>query len=975
MRKEEPQRSDRRLSAILLRSVTRIASRRPRLTLGTLVILGFAAVALTVGRLEFRTERSDLIDPKAAFQQRWNRYVETFGNAEDVVVVVESDGPSAIVAALEDLGARVKRETQKFTDVFYKFEPGAMQSKGLQYLSPGELSAGLRQLDEMGRADLMRVEAIASRLQTQLADASAPQKDARRSMLSQADRLGNSLISGFGEPRDFIAPWPDLVSGDSRGRRVGSQTIYLMNEDGKAGFLRAFMTPQEHTANGGAAAIEWLREQTKLVAANHPATHISLTGVPVLENDEMRCSQIDMIWASLISLVGVTIVLVIGFRGMRHPALGLVTLVIGMALSFGYATLAVGHLHILSVSFVVILVGLGINYPIVYLERYLELRHEGKLLRPALLETISDVGPGLVTETATTALACFCALLTPFLGIAELGMIAGGGILLCLAATLIALPALIALSDQQLTARQLPKPFSAQILRWASCRFPLTTAIVSLAVVAGIGIFALSIRGGRIESRVRYDYNLLNLQAGGLESVDVHKRVFAQEDKSLLFAVSVADSLEEARVLREKFEALPTVDHVEDMSSLLPQGGSNQTRQLIQAFRSRLSYVPGRLTTGSGGDPAAIGRAVERLFVQLRNAADKDSRLAARSLDAFLNRFENLSLAEQRRFLSSYQQRLADAAYTQIRTLSAATNLEPVTTAELPRSLTSRYIGKDGKCLLQVFPKQQVWDREPLVRFIDDLRQVDPEVTGAPLQNFESAQQIRKSYETTAIYALAAIWLLLLLDFLGREHRLVTLIPPLLIVGFIHLTMNARRGTTDVMWLTAWYIAMVSAIGAVVDFRNLRHAALALMPPLGGAAMMFGILALLGVNLNPANLIVLPLLLGIGVDNGVHVVHDYRRQQGQYQPSPSMLNAVVLTSLTTIIGFGSLMVAAHRGLFSLGLVLAVGVACSLFVAVVPLTAILTLIARGPRSSANTEAQPKAREQRQPPQQQERRRAA
>jgi predicted RND superfamily exporter protein len=119
---------------------------------------------------------------------------------------------------------------------------------------------------------------------------------------------------------------------------------------------------------------------------------------------------------------------------------------------------------------------------------------------------------------------------------------------------------------------------------------------------------------------------------------------------------------------------------------------------------------------------------------------------------------------------------------------------------------------------------------------------------------------------------------------------------------------------------------------------------LAMIPPVAGGLMMFGMLGLCGLDLNPANLIVLPLILGIGVDDGVHVVHDFRQQTGRYRISSSTMNAIVLTSLTSMIGFGSMMVAAHRGLSSVGLVLVIGVGSCLFVSLVTLPAILTFVA-------------------------------
>jgi predicted RND superfamily exporter protein len=201
----------------------------------------------------------------------------------------------------------------------------------------------------------------------------------------------------------------------------------------------------------------------------------------------------------------------------------------------------------------------------------------------------------------------------------------------------------------------------------------------------------------------------------------------------------------------------------------------------------------------------------------------------------------------------------------------------------------------ETKWLLQIFPRQQVWDLEPLQAFIQDLRQVDPEVTGTPVQTFEATRDIVKSYQLIGLYSIVAVLLILLIDYRFFETPLTAL----------------------------W------------------HSVLALLPPFLGAGVTFGILGVMNVDLNPANLIVLPLIVGIGVDGGVHVVHDYRRSHsGRYQTSSATFSAILLNGTTTIAGFGSMMIADHRGIKSLGFVLAVGVAACLFVAVVILPAIL-----------------------------------
>src|SRR5690606_29112238 len=223
---------------------------------------------------------------------------------------------------------------------------------------------------------------------------------------------------------------------------------------------------------------------------------------------------------------------------------------------------------------------------------------------------------------------------------------------------------------------------------------------------------------------------------------------------------------------------------------------------------------------------------------------------------------------------------------------------------------------------------------------------VDPEATGTPLQNYEAARQIRDSYMNAALYAFVVIWLVLLVDTVGRGPLLVGLITPLALIGLAVLVLPDPHTLLTPMQTLWLYLAMVTAGAAIFDFPSVGNTFLTLLPPLGGGAMMFGILGLLGIDLNPANLIVLPLILGIGVDDGVHVIHDLRMQPpGRYQTSSSTINAIMLTSLTSMIGFGSMMLAAHRGLASLGLVLVIGVGSCLFVSLVTLPAILTLVSR------------------------------
>ncbi len=489
-----PKRAAGSLLSDALRLITRLSSRSPRLTLCFVLLISCAAAGYTACCLKFHTQRSDLIDPEADFHKRWMEYTESFGDSSDIVVLVEGAEPGPIKAALENLGGRLAREPGLFTNILFKADTKSLRQKGLQYFRPEQLAAGLNRLSDyrsvvQGRWEEARLDYAVRmtdyRLRSALASANA---DARNAAIERAGRLAGSLSGFLNKPDQFQSPWPEIIPGSASLAAFTDESNYFLNNQGTMGFLKVVPTPdQKDDFNGDSRAVDRIRELIAQVSEKHPDVKIGVTGIPVLENDEMRRSQSDMTLASVISFIGVGVLLFIGFRGFRHPLLGLLMLLVGMAWTFGYTTLVVGHLNILSISFAVILIGLGIDFAIHYLARYLELRHQGQLLRPALRETSTSVGSGIVTAALTTALAFFCATFTQFLGVAELGIIAGGGILLCGVATFIVLPALVSLSDQNVEPRKLPTPFDGHLVRGITSRFPRLVMILSALLIVGLG--------------------------------------------------------------------------------------------------------------------------------------------------------------------------------------------------------------------------------------------------------------------------------------------------------------------------------------------------------------------------------------------------------------------------------------------------------------------------------------------------------
>lgn len=945
-----------------LRSTTRAVASAPKVTLLLLLVVTGACVALTACYLGFKTDRADLIDPNAPYQKRWLAYTQSFGAGSDVVVVVESKDKDAVRSVVDAVGSRVAKEHELFANVLYRIETDGLRRKGLQTVPPAQIEKVLRQLDnyqpivQQGRWDYVTPQGVTDRLTYQLGRPESAQEDL--ALLADVERLTDSLTVFFNNPRNFRSPWPEVFPAlDPQFQHAAAGPVYFEAHNGRTGLI--FVSPRkpQNGFNGATEAIDRLREIAAEVSKEMPGVKVTLSGIPVLENDEMRRSSYDMTVASAVSFIGVGLLLVIGFRGLRHPILAMVMLGIGLAWAFGFTTFSVGHLNILSVSFAAMLIGLGGDFAIHYLSRYLEERQGGLDLGEALEATSVGIGSGVITASVTTALAFFCATFTQFLGVAELGIIAGGGLLLCALATFLVMPALIALGDDGVSADDLPRPFRVSWLRFGTSKFPLVTVFLSVAVIGGVTACAFRLDDNkRPVPIVEYDHNLLNLQAEGLESVQALKRLFDDANQSLLFAVSMAHSPEEVLRLKAKFEALPTVGRVEELASKLPQAPPEQTRYLLGEVQRKLGRLPADVPVLSNPNPSLVGRSLERLLEATSRVDHESARRVSKKLDTFLDQLQAHPFEEQAKYLTFYQQATATALLRQFQTMRMASDPEPLTAADLPPELTSRLVRFDGPrqtWLLRIYPKEQVWDFEPLSRFVADVRSVDPDVTGTPLQNFEASRQIKGSYETAALYALVVISLVLLLDFLDGENKLLVLVPPLVVIGFTAMTLSTRGVPIKPMYLVLGYLGMVVAVAAILDFRNLRDAALCLVPPIAAGGMTIGILALLKQDLNAANLIVLPLILGIGVDNGVYVVHNCRAQKGKpFTLDASTTNAMAISSLTNMVGFGSLMIASHRGLFGVGLVLTVGVGCVLFVSLTTLPAIMAWMSRDRRKKAS-----------------------
>jgi hypothetical protein len=382
-----------------------------------------------------------------------------------------------------------------------------------------------------------------------------------------------------------------------------------------------------------------------------------------------------------------------------------------------------------------------------------------------------------------------------------------------------------------------------------------------------------------------YDNNLLNMQAAGLESVELEKKLLTECNESVWYALSIADSREELLARKEKFLALPSVERTVEIVSLLPVDDEVK-KPIIQRIQTRLQGLPERPQLITVERPEKLGQVLGHAQELMRR--DRAAEKSVRQLEVVRDHLRRMPLADCYAQISRYQQEVAGDLLSRLHILRGISNPEPPQLADLPASLVDRFVGQHGKHLLKIYGRGDIWDSAALGRFVRDVRTVDPHVTGNPLQAYEASLEMKGSFQEAAVYTLLAV------------------------LGVL-----------------------------VLDFKSVQYSLLAMLPLCVGILQTFGLLGVLDIALNPANLIALPLLCGIGVDYGVHIVHEFREQKGPYRMSSGTAVAVLVDALTTLVGFGSLMIASHQGLQSLGRVLTLGVTCCLFTSLVMLPAMLT----------------------------------
>ena len=834
-------------------------SRRPLPLVAAFALAAVAALVITVQNLRIDTSTTEMIAPEVSFRRNLAAFQEAFPDFKDTVVaVVEGATPERVDQAASALAAAL-RQSDQFTAVDYPPAEPFFNRNGLLYLPLEELAALADRLAEAqpllaalaqdpsvrGLADFLEL-ALAhqptgapapelDRLLDQMAEVIEAQQAARYAELSWRRALGST---GGGSTPAVIVAQPRFDHGS--------------------------MAP-------AANAIAELRSTADALGIGPDnGLKLGLTGAAVLDTEELESVGSGALVAAGLTTVAVALLLVWGLRSLGQIAATLVTLAVGLLLTACFASLVIGRLNLISITFAVLFVGLGVDFGIHLVLRFQEALARGCRKHAALRAAVAGVAGPLSLSALCAALGFLAFAPTDYRGLAELGIISAAGMVIAWLVSLTLLPALLAMRR--------PRP----VPRWHAVAFRSQRpglVVAAAALAGGASVFALP--------AVTFDFNPLNLKDPSSESVRTFHALAADPETSPHVIDVLAPTLEQADRLADRLESLPEVDRALTLTSFLPEAQDDKL-----ALIEDLAFYLGPTLATSEAAPPLSPEELDEAFARLEAVVDEHATIGpgASRLAAALEAVGDDPAPATLRALDA---RLTGTLPALLARLTQALDAGRVTLDDLPATVRDRWVSDQGQARILVRPASAIDSNADLEAFAQAVLAEAPEATGTPIIVLEGGREVVKAFREASVLALAVISVLL-----------------------------------------------------AIVLRSVRDLALVLAPL--GLALLFAAAngVVLGLRLNFANVIVLPLLFGLGVSGALHVVMRWR-QEGFLADidATSTPRAVLFSALTTVASFGSLAISDHPGLASMGLLLTIAIFWSLVCNLMILPSMLALAGR------------------------------
>jgi len=811
------------------------------------------------------TDTSKLISPDLEWRQQELVLDEAFPQfVRRLVIVIDGVTPDRATDAANELAAALHQRPLVFRSVRQPGGGDFFHRNGLLFLPVDELQ------DQVNA--MIQAQPLVAQLATD------PSLRGLFNLISQALE---GVQRGDVEPERFHAPFANIAATiesvlAGRPQPLSWQSLLTGDTDMEEATHRRFIEVQPRldyrSLEAGSAATDEVRQIAEdLGLTPENGVRVRLTGQVAISDEEFS-TVAEGAWISgITSFVLVVLLLYLGVRSVRLILAILITLIAGLVATTAFAAGAVGTLNPISVAFGVMFVGIAVDFGIQFSMCYRAERHKDDVPGAAMRRTAQRIVPSLALAAAATTIGFLSFVPTAYVGVSQLGLIAGFGMVIALLYNLTLLPALLTLLGARGAATT-----SVGFSRAAGIDRFLVYKRFWVRLGAGlIALAALILAPG-----LRFDFNPLNLRDPDTESVATALEIMADVRHTPYTVEILAESPESALQLGRELSELPEVSHALTVNTFVPKNQEDKLPLIEEAafllWSSLYANEPVDLA-----DAADIRTSLTRAMEQLRAVDDtpgSPERRLADDLEEGLRR--DLGI------LAPLTDALVSGLPGRLEALRLALDPEPVTLASLPDEIRRDWVAADGSARIAVYPEGNPNDNRVLRAFANVVRANAPNSTGTAITIQESGRTIVNAFLQAGISALVAITLLLAVV-LRRAHDVLLVLAPLLLAGL----------------------------------------------------MTIATCVLIGLPINFANIIALPLLLGIGVAYNIYFVMNWRAGvSGPLQSSTA--RAVTFSALTTAAAFGSLALSPHPGTADMGVLLTIALGCTLFATLIVLPALL-----------------------------------
>lgn len=838
------------MGADLVARIVAVSSRLAGLVVVAMLAAAGAAGYYVSGHFAMNSQTQNLISPETSWRKREAIYDKAFPQQTNVIVaVVDGVTPERAEEAASALADALAPQKTLFQWVRRPDAGDYFSHDGLMLLPLDQVKQATQQL--IGAQAFLGALAADPSLRGIADNLATAMQGVEHGQAKLAD-LDRPMVGLSGSIRDVLQgrpgylSWHALFSGTKPGLRETRRFVQF-----KPVLDYHALTPGERATDAIRAVVN------RLGLTPENGVRVRLTGgVPMADDEYASLTERARLMATLMMLAVLTM-LWIALRSVRLIFAVLLTVFAGLAITTALGLLAVGAFNLISVAFIALFVGLGVDFGIQFCVRYRAERHARGKLDVALAQAGAGVGSALALAAAATAAGFYSFLPTSYRGVAELGLVAGTGMIVTFVLSITFLPALIWLLSPPGEAAEVGIAALAPLDRVLQGRKRI---IVLLAIFAGLsGIATLP--------SLSFDFNPLDLRDPSKESVATALDLISNPDTSPNTLDILTPSRAAALALAAKLEKVPEVSRAMTIDSFVPDDQQKKLALISDADTLLDPTINPFMTKPPPSDAETVA-SLKAAAQQLRAGAATERGPASAHARELAAGLDGLAKADARTRARA-ENALVPGLKTMLDQVRAILTPYPVTEKNLPPDLLRDWVSPDGQYRVEVYPRNTANDNETLRIFTSAVRKVAPGAIGEPYLIQESGRTIVRAFIQAGVLSFVVITLLLF-----------------------------------------WAL------------KNVRLVGLAVGPLLLAGIFTLATCAIIGLKLNYANIIALPLLLGIGVAFDIYFVMAWRSGARDLLGS-SLTRAVILSAGTTASAFGTLWISSHPGTASMGELLAI----------------------------------------------------